>query len=64
MHSDSANEEHLRWMIQKDSLGQDIFLLGPFGDMDLRLSTTRLDLADYAQIFVSCKALRFSNPDV
>jgi hypothetical protein len=37
--SDYANQEHLRWMIQKDSLGQDIFLLGPVGYMDhLRLA--------------------------
>ena len=27
----TSTQEHLRWMIQKDSLGQDIFLLGVCG---------------------------------
>ena len=34
----------LKWMIQKDELGQDIFLIGPPGPSKLRLATSFAEL--------------------
>lgn len=30
-YSPSQTLDHLRWMLQKDALGQDVFLIGPPG---------------------------------
>eukprot|EP01062_Namystynia_karyoxenos_P030185 TRINITY_DN22568_c0_g1_i1.p1 TRINITY_DN22568_c0_g1~~TRINITY_DN22568_c0_g1_i1.p1 ORF type:complete len:1930 (+),score=635.49 TRINITY_DN22568_c0_g1_i1:92-5881(+) len=42
---DPATAAHLRWMEQKDRMGQDVFLLGPPGSYRRRLAFRYLELA-------------------
>lgn len=44
---------HLRWMLQKDILGQDMFLIGKPGPLRRRLALAYLELTNKAVEFVS-----------
>lgn len=44
---------HLRWMLQKDILGQDIFLIGKPGPLRRRLALAYLELTNKSVEFVS-----------
>lgn len=44
---------HLRWMLQKDILGQDIFLIGKPGPLRRRLALAYLELTNKSFEFVS-----------
>jgi hypothetical protein len=52
----NCNQEamsHLRWMLQKDILGQDIFLIGKPGPLRRRLALAYLELTNKSVEFVS-----------
>lgn len=52
----SCNQEamsHLRWMLQKDILGQDMFLIGKPGPLRRRLALAYLELTNKSVEFVS-----------
>lgn len=52
----SCNQEamsHLRWMLQKDILGQDMFLIGAPGSQRRRLAMAYLELTNKSVEFVS-----------
>lgn len=44
---------HLRWMLQKDILGQDMFLIGKPGPLRRRLALAYLELTNKSFEFVS-----------
>lgn len=52
----TCNQEamsHLRWMLQKDILGQDMFLIGKPGPLRRRLALAYLELTNKSVEFVS-----------
>lgn len=52
----ACNQEfmtHLRWMLQKDILGQDIFLIGKPGPLKRRLALSYLELTNKSVEYVS-----------
>ncbi|KAI8820228.1 AAA domain-containing protein [Fimicolochytrium jonesii] len=47
------NLEHLQWMMRKDLLGQDMFLIGPPGPLKRHLALTYLHLTDREHEYVA-----------
>lgn len=45
--------QHLRWLLQKDQLGQDVFLIGPPGPLRRFLALTYLQLTKREIEFVT-----------